>query len=184
MTRLIPYKHPTGAVISDCGKYRYKLTRKLSDSHKSCLFIMLNPSTADANEDDPTIRRCMGYAIGWGYGELIVVNLFAYRATKPTELYSRLVEDPIGPENHHYVTSAVDQVTRQYLEDPIPNGPTICAWGTHGSFMNQDQTVLGWIESAGVTPMCLQKTKAGHPSHPLYLKKGLMPTTFGGRHAT
>lgn len=161
------------AVISDCGKYRYELTRNISDSPKSCLFIMLNPSIADAREDDPTIRRCMGYARDWDCGELVVVNLFAFRATDRKEIRSRWTADPVGPENFDYVERAVLRVTAEYPDKPA--GPVICAWGADGTYMGQDQTVLGWIEGNDVIPLCLKRTKDGHPGHPLYLKKCLKP---------
>jgi len=168
------------AVISDCGKYRYELTRKLSDKSKQCLFIMLNPSTADASENDPTIRRCINFAKNWDCGELIVVNLFAYRATDPKELRDRFTADPVGPDNHHYVTRAINRVMSAdelFGEEP---GPVVCAWGANGAYMNQNQTTLGWIEGENVTPMCLKRTKDGHPSHPLYLKNGLRPIPLIG----
>lgn len=163
------------AIISDCGRYRYKLTRRLGDSPTSCLFIMLNPSTADAAQDDPTIRRCMGYARDWGCGELVVVNLFAFRATSPKDMMA--ADDPIGPENHHYVMAAADHVVRQNLGFE-PDGKVICAWGTHGAHMQQGETVRGWLEADSISPMCLRATQQGHPSHPLYLPKNLRPIKY------
>jgi hypothetical protein len=125
---------------------------------------MLNPSIADAEQDDPTIRRCIGFAKRLGCGELIVLNLFAFRATKPKDLFK--ATDPVGPDNHTWITETVDS-TKDL--DPQINGIVICAWGAHGSYIGQDQTVLGWLELDGVTPYCLGKTKHGHPRHPLYL---------------
>ena len=95
------------AVISDCGKYRYRLTRKWGYG-RPCGFIMLNPSTADALHDDPTIRRCVGFAKAWGCGALIVVNLFAVRATSPREMMR--ADDPVGPENKEHVQRAATYV--------------------------------------------------------------------------
>lgn len=172
------------AVISECGKYRYQLTRRISAKPKICLFIMLNPSTADASEDDPTIRRCMNFARDWDCGELIVVNLFAYRATDPKELRAPDTVDPVGPENLDWVTRAINRVTELYQGEPA--GPVVCAWGANGTYMDQDQTMLGWIEGLDsdfrpVIPMCLKLTKAGHPGHPLYLKKDLKPIPLEAR---
>src|SRR5690348_16099160 len=107
------------AVISDCGRYRYSLSRWGWDERSGrCVFIMLNPSTADASVDDPTIRRCINFAQGWGYGMLEVVNLFAWRATFPKEL--ALAPDPVGPHNGEYLTRAI-----------TIGDITVCAWGRH-----------------------------------------------------
>ncbi|BDA75123.1 hypothetical protein CAL7716_092890 [Calothrix sp. PCC 7716] len=86
------------------GDYRYLLSRKWDASKPKITFVMLNPSTADANQDDPTLRKCINFAQSLGYGSLKVVNLFAYRATKPCEL--RKVADPVGPKNNYYIQLA------------------------------------------------------------------------------
>lgn len=166
------------AVMSDCGKYRYELRRQLSDLDSSvCVFIMLNPSTADAELDDPTIRRCKGFASRLGCGELIVVNLFALRSTNPRELYA--AGDPVGELNHEYVVKALDEVLSY-------GGFVICAWGTHGKLMEQDETVLGWIEGESVSgreinPYCFGVTKSGFPKHPLYLPNNSELLEYTGR---
>lgn len=167
------------AIISKCGTYRYELRRKIGDSLKECLFIMCNPSTADANQDDPTIRRCIRFAQSWGCGELIVVNLFAYRVTKPDELLK--VTDPVGPENHTYVTRVADEVLNKY--GPYPPGPGIivCAWGTMGNFMDQGETVMGWLERKDKPLYCLGITKDGNPKHPLYLKSDANLVEYKGK---
>lgn len=90
----------TTAGISECGTYRYWLCREWSPGLDSLVWLMLNPSTADATQDDPTIRRCMGFARRWGYGGITVVNLYAYRATNPRDLLT--AADPVGPENDRY----------------------------------------------------------------------------------
>ncbi len=90
------------AIISECGEYRYSLSRIWDESLPAIAFLMLNPSTADGSQDDPTIRRCISYAKQWGYGVLHVVNLFAYRATDPQDLLEVL--DPIGPENFYHIS--------------------------------------------------------------------------------
>jgi len=161
-------------VISECGRYRYRLKRKVSEeSDIPCCFIMLNPSTADATEDDPTIRRCMGYARDWGCGELIVVNLFGIRATNPKAMLA--ASDPVGPDNRDHVECAVDYAVNVSMHG---RGAVICAWGNHGAYMEQGLTVLGWIDH--YKPMCLRVNgKSGQPAHPLYLPKTLKPVPFG-----
>jgi hypothetical protein len=96
------------ADLSPCGTYRYLLGRRVGEGDRTALFMMLNPSTADATEDDPTIRRCTGFARREGCGVLEVVNLFAYRATDPAEL--RTAPDPVGPANDHHIKAALGRV--------------------------------------------------------------------------
>ena len=148
------------AVISDCGRYRYQLTRQVSPGERAAVFLMLNPSTADATIDDPTIRRCIGFARRWGCGRLTVLNLFAFRATDPAEM--KLADDPVGPENRDWF----DRTLHDHQD-----GPVVCAWGVHGEFMDQDQVVLGWLDTLRIKPLTLGSTRDGHPKHPLYLPK-------------
>lgn len=167
----------TDAIISDCGKYRYRLSRKWDGSSvKPCTFIMLNPSTADAEIDDPTIRRCINFAKSWDCGELIVVNLFAFRATSPKDMMA--ADDPVGPDNMEHVKWAVDYTLNGHEAWPDGRGMIVCAWGANGTFMGQDQTVRGWVEAEQAMPMALAFTKQGQPRHPLYLKSNLQPIPF------
>lgn len=162
-----------GADISADGRYRYLLWRewrgldeRVCDSSplitecRTCLFIMLNPSTADGERDDPTIRRCVGFARGWGYDRLEVVNLFAYRATSSAELL-RLndADEPYGVRNQEIIEAAA-----------ADSGMIVCAWGNHGTHLGQDQTVLGWLDGWGAPLMALGVTRDGHPRHPLYIR--------------
>lgn len=151
-----------GAIIDETGKYRYQLWRIWDESKPLAVFIMLNPSTADADEDDPTIRRCMNYARSWGYGGIKVVNLFAYRATNPTEL--KIVSDPIGPLNNQYIFDAVNN-----------SDIVIAAWGTHGNLHNRNKKIIRIFEDK---LQHLGLTKDGHPKHPLYLKADLKPVKW------
>ena len=129
---------------------------------------MLNPSTADQYINDPTVQRCMNFARKWGYGALNVLNLFAYRSTDPSLLYTE--SDPVGPENKHW------------FHEVLPSsGIVVCAWGTHGKFQNQDLTALEWLKNMGITPMALRVTKNGFPAHPLYLPSKLIPIAYSGR---
>ena len=154
----------TGATFSPCKKYRYTLVREwssLSDKPGYVLFIMLNPSTADETILDPTVRRCLGYAIDWGYKKLHVVNIFALRSTDPKQLYSSI--DPVGVDNDKCICTEVEGADL-----------VIAAWGTHGSFMDRGNTILKMT-----TPLSdihyLKKTKNNIPNHPLYLKGNLLP---------
>jgi hypothetical protein len=144
------------AILSADGRYRYHLSRRLdTGAARIATFIMLNPSTADHLVDDPTFRRCLGFCRRWGCGELHVVNLFALRATDPRNL--RRAADPVGPENRAWVRRAA-----------AIGGLVVCGWGTHGSYMGQDLTVLRWIEDC-CTPLALGITRGGQPRHPLYV---------------
>lgn len=157
------------AVISPCGRYRYALHRQIGmEDRKSCLFIMLNPSTADGSQDDPTIRRCVGFAKSWGCDRLFVANLFAWRATDPRDLRKNGVGggDIFGPDNKQWVERLADVVTRRD-EEP---GPIVCAWGPGGRYLRQDETVMGWLEEE-FKLFCLGRSKDGSPRHPLMLPK-------------
>lgn len=161
----------TDAVLSADGIYRYELTRMWSDLNaflqRPLTFIMLNPSTADAEVDDPTIRRCMGFARREGLDGIRVVNLYALRATDPKALRGH--PDPVGPENDHYIRKALLRAYNTMT-------PVVCAWGTSA---NPDR--IRYIErliARGETSPCgcttravaLGVTKDGHPRHPLYVK--------------
>ena len=98
----------TSVIFSDCGKYRYHLTRYFASGLGTCLFVMLNPSTADSKKDDRTVRRCIGYAMLWGRARLIVVNIFALRSKDPKVLYKH--PDPAGPENNTHIASPAEMV--------------------------------------------------------------------------
>ncbi len=153
------------AELSECGQYRYLLTRLFPEiDGRRVTFIMFNPSTADATEDDPTIRRCIAYARSWGAGSLCVVNLFALRATDPREVRKRAGgSDPRGPDNLMYVQQAC-------RADDV-----VCAWGNLGAFEHAGATMIEWLRAQGISPLALRMTKAGHPAHPLYLPSDLKP---------
>jgi hypothetical protein len=136
------------AVLSNCRKYRYSLSRSWDESKPYALFIGLNPSTADENEDDPTIKRCIDYTNRWGYGGLKIVNLFSYRATLPSDL--KKAENPIGVDNDIYIKELVKEAAI-----------TIVAWSNDGSYLDRNKDVLKLIKE----PMCLNINKSGQPSH-------------------
>ena len=142
------------AVFSSCRKYRYSLTRASNLTGNYVLFIGLNPSIADELIDDPTLKRCINFAKDWGYGGLIMVNLFAYVSTHPSELKNAKL--PIGKENDKHI-----------LKNHQKSQLTVIAWGNDGYLYERDKEVLAIIDS----PMCLNINKSGQPAHPLYQKK-------------
>lgn len=147
------------ALLSQDQRYRYALWRvvptSLDSEHaaEQVLFVMLNPSTADARQDDPTIRRCVGFASTWGYGSLAVANLFALRSPNPAVLGR--IEDPVGPEN--------DQWIRQLHGE---SALTVVAWGSHRFIEDRAERVLRLLDG---DVHHLGLTKDGHPRHPLYV---------------
>ena len=141
------------ASFSRCGLYRYSLTRRWDTGVGRCVFIGLNPSTADAQVDDPTIRRCMGFTQNWGFNELIMINLFAFRTPHPEFLKKAL--DPEGPNNRRAVRRSCQSATR-----------VVAAWGAHGTFMGQAER-LSTIWSQ-IPVHCFGTTRSGQPLHPLY----------------
>jgi hypothetical protein len=146
-----------GATISKNRKYRYRLWRIWQDKTplRKVLFVMLNPSIADGEILDPTIRRCIGFAKAWGFDGLEVANLFALRATDPKQLYT--IEDPIGAENYAAIIEAAKQSVL-----------IVAAWGDRGRLKNQDELVTNMITDFSDL-YCLGVTKKGAPRHPLYL---------------
>ncbi len=149
------------AVLSPCKRYRYVLRRIWDDSREAVLFIALNPSTADAIADDPTVRRCTTFANDWGFGALWIANLFAFRTTDPATL--RNPADPIGPHNDKWIAALH---ARAHL--------TIAAWGVHGALWERDRIVLKMLDGVH----CLGRTRAGNPRHPLYLPRTAQPMPF------
>ena len=143
----------TGATFSADGRYRYRLWRRWDRARPVVAFVMLNPSTADATRDDPTIRRCISFARAWGFGGVEVVNLFAYRATDPRVL--RRARDPVGPGNDR-------QIARACREAAL----VVAAWGaSHAG--DRAAHVLRRLSA----PRCFGTTRSGQPAHPLYLPR-------------
>jgi hypothetical protein len=144
----------TLAEFSLCRRYRFALWRRW-DFGPQALFVMLNPSTADETTDDPTIRRCIGFAKAWGFGSLAVGNLFAFRTAKPGGL--RTCVEPIGAGND-------DWLVRLQAESAV----TVAAWGNHGCFLDRGSAVRSILPDLHV----LGLTKRGEPQHPLYMPCG------------
>lgn len=158
------------AVFSPCRNYRYVLTRKwlpdLGEPEVAVAFVGLNPSTADALVDDQTIRKCVGYAKCWGFSQLIMLNMFAFRSTDPGPMKQSL--DPTGPRNHQYLAE---------YTSPHRVAQTICCWGANVDDMERMLVVESWRAIQRPT-FCLGKTKSGMPKHPLYLAGGLACEPF------
>lgn len=155
-----------GADFSPCRTYRYSLTRRWDDVLPNVMFIGLNPSTADETEDDPTIRRCIGFAKDWGFGGLIMANLFAFRATDPKVM--KRAADPVGPENDKWLWELYGRAKL-----------VIAAWGNDGAFLERGGEVLAMLNH----DVCqLGYTRSGQPKHPLYLRSDTpyLPVVEGG----
>jgi hypothetical protein len=161
------------ALYNVARTHRYLLIRRWATGGRTAVFVMLNPSTATASEDDNTVRRCTGYARREGCNALVVVNLFALRATKPAELYFH--PDPVGPRNDEFIdlqaTPVLDRpgdgITPRLVAAPRL---VVAAWGTHGRLQNRGPAVAARLVAAGADLRCLGRTVAGEPIHPRYQK--------------
>lgn len=160
-----------GADVSECGQYRYRLWR-IWDSAPLAGFIMLNPSTADADVNDPTILRCMDFARRWECGGIMVVNLFALRSPHPKDLERHA--DPVGPENDAWV----------FGEGKCCR-PLIAAWGAGGKLMARGARMQRLMRERGIALCHLGLTQDGYPKHPLArgkhrIPESQLPIQFGG----
>lgn len=152
------------AKFSPCGRYRYTLTRSWDAAKPEPLVVvMLNPSTADAANDDPTIKRVRGFAESWGWGGILVVNLFAFRSTNPYALREAAERgaDPVGPDNDRHLREA------QILAKCRGHG-VLAAWGAHGALDGRAFRVLHMVDD--VPWVCLGLTLGGQPRHPLFVR--------------
>ena len=158
------------AILSPCGTYRYLLQRSWNPALEAVCFVMLNPSTADAEQDDPTIRKCIGFAQRLGFGQLEVVNLYAYRATNPDDMLDSAAAGIRieGPENERVVADSV-KVCHE----------VICAWGTHRAAQFAGPAMLAYLRRLGAKPKALRLTDKGFPGHPLYIPYAAKPVPYG-----
>lgn len=166
----VSYLNRWATVAGTANQYRYDLGRRWEDIKKPrAVFIMLNPSTADGTDDDATVRRCVGFARSWGCGSLVVVNLFAYRATNPVDM--KRVPDPVGPENDDFISGWVASRPGSGWDRMA-----VAAWGDHGIFRQRDLAVRRMLRDLGVPLFHLGLTAAGNPKHPVRLA-GATPLT-------
>lgn len=149
------------AIFSEDKRYRYLLMREWDHNKPALMIIGLNPSTADETKNDPTIRRCIGFAKIWGYGKLFVTNLFAFRATYPEQLF--ISKNPIGVENDSWIKKISKDADKIVL-----------AYGNHGKFNERHNEILKIIKD----PYCIKKSKNDMPMHPLYLKYTKFPIKY------
>lgn len=145
------------ARFSECRRYRYELWRRWSNA-PYCMFIGLNPSTADETQNDLTVRRCIDFAKQWKFGGLCMTNIFAFRATQPKVMKAE--PDPIGSDNDRTLKALAEKA-----------GIVIAAWGKDGRHMGRDKAVTAFLPSLH----CLKQNIDGTPAHPLYLRRSLIP---------
>jgi len=149
------------AHLSKCRRYRYALWRSWQLDKPIVMFIGLNPSTADENANDPTLTRCISYAKSWGFGGIIMTNLFAYRATDPKDM--KQARDPIGKRNNYWLK-------RLAKESEL----VVAAWGNHGQFLQRSKAIKKMISGL----YYLKLNQCGEPAHPLYQKLDLKPRKY------
>jgi hypothetical protein len=152
----------SGALFSHDGRFRYRLWRRWAPG-PTLVFVMLNPSTADEEENDPTIRKCIGFATRLGFGAIEVVNLYAYCATSPDDLAAAGWPDG-NPSNDDFIAGAASQTW-------LAGATVCCAWGTNAYHWGQTRVdaVLALLRMCGAVPHCLRRLQNGGPWHPLYL---------------
>lgn len=151
-----------GAAFSACRRWRTLLWRRWDAGAAAANFLMLNPSTADEAVLDPTCSRARDYARRWGYGALLVTNVFAWRATDPGEM--KAVPDPVGRGNDAAILRAA-----------TASAIVVCAWGNHGTHRGRSERVLRLLKDAGIALHVLRLNAGGEPAHPLYLPGTLRP---------
>lgn len=160
---------PRGAVLSEDLAYRYLLWRTWDAARPTAAYVMLNPSTADASADDPTIRVCVGRARHLGLGGIVVANLFALRSTDPAALRDH--RDPIGPLNDIAISCAIADAAL-----------VICAWGDHGRYLGRGEEVRAMLRGWGVGLLAIDRTSSGAPCHPLRKSYSLPLVPWGLSH--
>lgn len=158
----------SSARFSPCERYRYELRRTWRPDLRPMVVVALNPSTGTALVEDPTIRRLLSFADRWGFGGLILLNLFAFRSTNPKALRSmvRSGQDPVGPDND----DAIRSVFRAHRQDKL-----LLAWGGHGDLIDRARRVTAMAMAEHGRPECFGLTKNGQPSHCLYLPDASVP---------
>ena len=156
----------SGALFSPCRRWRYLLWRRWDAARPVANFLMLNPSTADEWQLDPSCTRARLYAERWGYGALIVTNIFGWRATDPEEM--KAVRDPVGRGNDRAILRAAQE-----------SAIVVCAWGNHGAHRGRSEAVRELLRKAKIEARVLRMNAGGEPAHPLYLPANLKPKKNG-----
>lgn len=157
---------PNECVFSSDRRYRYTLIHRwdeLLNPQNGIAWICLNPSTADENQLDPTLRRIRDFSATWGYSYFVMLNLFAWRATVPADM--KRTSDPVGPENDHWISHWSQRVDR-----------VMVGWGEHGAHQGRDQQVLAYLDPKKV--FCLERNASTQPKHPLYVAKKTAPFAY------
>lgn len=163
MSKIELFQNETSqAKFSECGKYRYILSRTWDESKRMIVFIGLNPSTATAEMDDPTIRRVKRFAKDWGFGSVHMMNLFAWVSPNPQDLLK--CGDPVG-ENDSYL---------QFIAQTHP--AVLFAWGSFSEAKDRAMKVAAMFTD----PLCLGTNKDGSPKHPLYIAANTQPIPYRG----
>ena len=153
----------SGAHLSACQNYRYALWRFWDHELPPVMFVALNPSIADDKREDPTLIRCINFAQSWGYGGVLLGNLFAGISTDPKNI--RLMDDPVGRDNDSWLSAMADAAEFK-----------IAAWGNYGAYCDRASKIFRML-----APMfCLKENRSGHPAHPLYQKACLRPKSYKG----
>ena len=155
----------SGARFSRCRRWRYLLWRCWDERRPLANFLMLNPSTADEVRLDPSCTRARNYVEKWGFGGILVTNIFGWRATDPGDM--KAVADPVGRGND-----------RAILEAARAARLVVCAWGNHGEHLDRGNEVKRKLIESGVKLTYLQMNGSGHPAHPLYLPARLKPVPW------
>ena len=161
----------SGAAFSPCRRWRTLLWRRWDEAKPAANFLMLNPSTADELKLDPTCARARDYAERWGYGALIVTNIFAFRNTNPNQM--KAAADPVGPGND----AAIVRAARR-------SALLVCAWGNHGAFLGRSTKILAKLKANKIALHALRVNAVGEPAHPLYLPGKLRPVSWSGVTST
>lgn len=166
----------SGAEFSDCMRWRYKLWRnwKTTGKGRIAVFCGLNPSTADAVVNDPTVTRCIRFAQKWKYTGMIMLNAYAFRATDPDVMVA--APEPVGRHNDDAIAACTNS-----------GHLFVVAWG--GSLSPKQRRQVGWDERIAkiltltkLTPHCLGVTKDGSPRHPLYMRSDSKPRVWRSTH--
>lgn len=155
----------SGAAFSACRRWRYLLWRRWDAARPTANFLMLNPSTADEVQLDPSCTRARVYAEKWGFGALIVTNLFGWRATDPDDM--KATRDPVGRGNDAAILRAAREAKI-----------VVCAWGNHGAHLGRSAKVLEFLNSEETNLRYLRLNSSGEPAHPLYLPGSLTPVIY------